>query len=63
MTQDNDVLTLQFCVNYGGRAEIADAAAAMARDVAAGRLNPDKINEKTFARYLYGRRSPTSTCS
>ena len=23
---DNDVLTLQFCVNYGGRAEIADAA-------------------------------------
>ena len=29
-----------FCVNYGGRAEIADAAAAIARDVAAGRLKP-----------------------
>src|SRR5207248_1872586 len=52
MTAGNSVLTLQFCVNYGGRAEIADAAAAMARDVAAGRLRPDKINEKVFARYL-----------
>ncbi|MDL4771378.1 MULTISPECIES: isoprenyl transferase [Thermomonosporaceae] len=53
MTRDNDVLTLQFCVNYGGRAEIADAAAAISRDVRDGRLNPDKITEKVFARYLY----------
>ncbi|MGH3388692.1 MAG: isoprenyl transferase, partial [Actinomadura sp.] len=52
MTRHNDVLTLQFCVNYGGRAEIADAAAAIARDVVAGKLNPDKITEKVFARYL-----------
>jgi undecaprenyl diphosphate synthase len=53
MTLDNDVLTLQFCVNYGGQAEIADAAAAMARDAMAGKLNPNKINEKVVARYLY----------
>lgn len=52
MTEHNDVLTLTMCVNYGGRAEIADAAAALARDVAAGRINPDKVNERTFARYL-----------
>ncbi|MFI5954832.1 isoprenyl transferase [Cryptosporangium sp. NPDC051539] len=52
MTVDNDVLTLQFCVNYGGRAEIVDAAAAVAREVAAGKLSPDKITEKVFARYL-----------
>lgn len=52
LTRDNDVLTLTMCVNYGGRAEIADAAAALARDVAAGRVNPDKIDEKVFARYL-----------
>ncbi len=52
MTVDNKVLTLQFCVNYGGRAEIADAAAAIAADVAAGRLRPEKVNEKVFARYL-----------
>lgn len=52
-TRRNDVLTLQFCVNYGGRSEIADAAAALAADVAAGRVRPAKVSEQTFARYLY----------
>ncbi|HSI92043.1 MAG TPA: isoprenyl transferase [Jiangellaceae bacterium] len=52
-TRYNDVLTLQFCVNYGGRAEIADAAAALAADVAAGKVRPDRVTQKTFARYLY----------
>lgn len=51
-TVGNDRLTLQFCVNYGGRAEIADAARAIAQDVAAGRVNPDRVNERLFARYL-----------
>ncbi|WP_143194380.1 isoprenyl transferase [Micromonospora sp. CB01531] len=53
MSRGNSTLTLQFCVNYGGQAEIADAAAAIARDVAAGRLDPGKVNEKTVAKYLY----------
>jgi trans,polycis-polyprenyl diphosphate synthase len=53
MSRQNSTLTLQFCVNYGGQAEIADAAAAIARDVAAGRLRPERVDEKTFARYLY----------
>jgi undecaprenyl diphosphate synthase len=53
MSSSNTVLTLQFCVNYGGRAEITDATAAIAADVAAGRLRADKITEKVFARYLY----------
>jgi undecaprenyl diphosphate synthase len=57
-TRGNNVLTLQFCVNYGGRAEIADAAAAIARDVAAGRLKTDKVDEKLFARYLDEPRMP-----
>lgn len=52
LTKDNTVCTLTMCVNYGGRAEIADAAAALARDVRAGRVNPDRITEKVFARYL-----------
>ncbi|MDP9239456.1 MAG: isoprenyl transferase, partial [Actinomycetota bacterium] len=52
LTRDNKVLTLTMCVNYGGRAEIADAARALAVDVAAGRLNPDKVDERVFARYL-----------
>ncbi|KQV05525.1 MULTISPECIES: isoprenyl transferase [unclassified Kitasatospora] len=52
-TKGNDAVTLYMCVNYGGRAEIADAMAAIARDVADGRLDPSKVNEKTIAKYLY----------
>src|SRR3978361_2220066 len=37
--RDNDLLTLQFCVNYGGRAEIVDAIRAIARDVQRGTVN------------------------
>ncbi len=47
LTRDNDVLTLTMCVNYGGRAELADTMRSIAREVAAGRLNPDKIDERT----------------
>ena len=52
MTRTNTVMTLTMAVNYGGRAAIADAAAALARDVKAGRVDPDRVTEKTFARYL-----------
>ncbi|MEX5270355.1 isoprenyl transferase [Kocuria sabuli] len=51
-TRHNDVVTLTMCVNYGGRAEIADAAAAIAADAQAGRLNPRSIDESTVQRYL-----------
>jgi undecaprenyl diphosphate synthase len=51
-TRDNKVLTLTMCVNYGGRAEIADAMVAMGREIKAGRLDPEKISEKTIHRYL-----------
>jgi undecaprenyl diphosphate synthase len=53
LTRANDVLTLNMCVNYGGRAEVADTARAIAREVAAGRLDPEKVDEKTFGRHLY----------
>ncbi|MDQ1744717.1 MAG: trans,polycis-polyprenyl diphosphate synthase [Pseudonocardiales bacterium] len=51
-TERNDRLTLQFCVNYGGRAEIVDATRRIAELAAAGKINPAKIDEKLFARYL-----------
>ena len=51
-TRDNDRLTLQFCVNYGGRAEIVDAVRAISREVQAGRMNPAKIDERTIAAHL-----------
>jgi undecaprenyl diphosphate synthase len=53
MTARNHRLTLQFCVNYGGRAEIADAARRIATEVAAGRLHPDRVTEEVVARRLY----------
>jgi undecaprenyl diphosphate synthase len=52
LTKDNTGLTLYFCVNYGGRAEIADAVQRIALDVKAGRLKPSSIDERTIARYL-----------
>jgi undecaprenyl diphosphate synthase len=52
MTKRNKVMTLTMAVNYGARAELADAAAALARDVKAGRVDPDRVTQRTFARYL-----------
>jgi undecaprenyl diphosphate synthase len=52
LTRKNTVLTLTMCVNYGGRAEIVDAVRRIARDAAEGRINPDRVSEKTIARYL-----------
>ncbi len=52
LTRHNTGLTLTMCVNYGGRAEIADAARRLALDVAAGLLDPGKVDERVFARYL-----------
>jgi undecaprenyl diphosphate synthase len=57
-TRHNDVITLQFCVNYGGRAEIADATARIAQDVADGKLSPKRISERTIGRYLYSPEVP-----
>ena len=52
LTAHNSVLTLTICVNYGGRAEIADAAKAIAVQAAAGRIDPTKVDERMLARYL-----------
>jgi undecaprenyl diphosphate synthase len=53
LTRRNKGMTLTFAFNYGGRAELVDAARAIGRDIAAGRLDPDKINDRTVARHLY----------
>jgi undecaprenyl diphosphate synthase len=52
-TEEHTDLILNMAVNYGGRAEIVDAARSLARDVQEGRLAPDDITEETFASRLY----------
>lgn len=52
-TAANERLTLVVAVNYGARQEIADAAAGIAGEVAAGRLDPADVTEEVVARHLY----------
>ena len=52
-TKHNKVIDVVFCINYGGRAEIADACAEIAREVAAGRIKGDRVTEKMIADHLY----------
>jgi undecaprenyl diphosphate synthase len=53
LTARNRRMTLTFAFNYGGRAEITDGVRAIAHEVAAGRLTPDRIDERTVRRHLY----------
>jgi undecaprenyl diphosphate synthase len=52
-TAANDRLDLIIALNYGGRAEIADAAAAIARDVADGKLDPASVDQSAVEQRLY----------
>lgn len=45
--------TLCLAINYGSRAEIADAARAIARDAASGKLDPESVDEGSVASRLY----------
>lgn len=53
VTADNTGGTLVLALNYGGRAEIVDAAGRIARAVARGELKPESIDEPCFRRFLY----------
>ena len=52
LTAKNKVLTLNMCVNYGGRAEIIDAAIELGKDIKNKKIDVDKVNEKTLSKYL-----------
>ena len=43
---------VNFCLNYGGRDEILRAARSFAMDVAAGKADPEKLDEAMFENYL-----------
>jgi undecaprenyl diphosphate synthase len=52
-TASNDGLLLNLALNYGGRTELCDAIRALARDVQAGRLATETIDDDSLANYLY----------
>jgi len=52
LTRDNRLLHVTVALNYGSRDELCRAVRAVARDVAAGRLQADDIDEATIAAHL-----------
>jgi len=53
LTKKNKVLTLNMCVNYGGRSELVDAVQAVATEVAKRKIKPGQITEKLISKHLY----------
>ena len=53
-TAGNSGLLFNIALNYGGRAEIVDAA----RRMLAARMNPDDLDEKRFGEFLYTAHQP-----
>jgi undecaprenyl diphosphate synthase len=52
-TSANTGLLLNLCVMYSGRSELTRAVQRLARESAAGRINPDEIDEAEIARQLF----------
>jgi undecaprenyl diphosphate synthase len=53
LTRGNTGMVLAMALNYGGRAEIVDAAKAMAQGVRAGELRVEDIDEQCVSDHLY----------
>jgi undecaprenyl diphosphate synthase len=51
-------MKLVFALSYGARSEIVDATRRLVRDAELGKIDPDRIDEKTFAAYLYDPEMP-----
>jgi undecaprenyl diphosphate synthase len=52
LTQKNTSLTLTIAANYGGRWDIAQACAELARRAVRGEIDPDTITEKSLEPFL-----------
>ena len=53
LTKKNKVLTLNMCINYGGRSELVDAVNDIAALVSKKKLKAGSITEKEFTKHLY----------
>ncbi len=57
-TRGNSRVTLALALNYSGRQEIVRAIRAIAHDVAAGRLEPDRVDEEALRSRMYAPHAP-----
>ena len=63
ITRDNDQLHLTIAANYGGRWDITQAMRVLARGVANGQIDPDKVDEHTVGSLLsLGNLPPPDLC-
>jgi undecaprenyl diphosphate synthase len=58
LTRENTGMTVNLAINYGGRAEIVDAAQRLAEQVARGVLKPAEITEEALSREMYAPNLP-----
>ncbi|WP_199621263.1 isoprenyl transferase [Paenibacillus alkalitolerans] len=54
-TKNNNGMTVNFALNYGGKTEIINAAKKLLTDG----INPDQIDQEIFENYLYTKGQPT----
>ena len=57
-TESNTGLRLNIAINYGSRAELANAARKLAQQVKAGEIAPEDITEELFENQLYTAQQP-----
>ncbi|MDR1475371.1 MAG: di-trans,poly-cis-decaprenylcistransferase [Holosporales bacterium] len=53
LTKDNNLITVVFAINYGGRLDIVNAARNLCKKVLNGELTPNSISEKDLNESLY----------
>lgn len=54
-TKDHTGLTVNFCLNYGGRAEIVDTTKRIANELKEGLIKEEDITEEYFSKNLYNK--------
>ncbi len=52
-TRQNNEMVLCFALSYGGRQEIVQAARRIARDAELGKIDLERLDERSFGSYLY----------
>ena len=58
MSRANDGMWLHLAINYGGRAELADAVQTIAAKVRAAQIDATRIDESTITEHLYTAGTP-----